>query len=108
MAVNGTGELLATSTDHATIKLWNVSTGALVKSLEGHTGAVSSLAFARNGNLLVSGSRDETLRIWDLDQVNFSKVLREPRPYEGLNIKDAMGLSSAQSDKLKSLGAVEI
>ncbi len=108
MAVNGTGELLATSTDHATIKLWSVSTGALVKSLEGHTGAVSSLAFARSGNLLVSGSRDETLRIWDLDQVNFSKVLREPRPYEGLNIKDAMGLSSAQSDKLKSLGAVEI
>ncbi len=99
---------MATSNDQTTIKLWNVKTGALVKCLEGHTGAVSSLAFARSGNLLVSGSRDETLRIWDLTQDNFSKVLREPRPYEGLNIKDAVGLSSAQSAKLKSLGAVEI
>jgi WD40 repeat protein len=35
-------------------------------SFRGHTGLVSSLAFSAEGQLLVSGSRDTTVKVWDL------------------------------------------
>lgn len=36
--------------------------------LQGHTGAVQTLAFAPDGTLLVSGAADGTLRLWDVEQ----------------------------------------
>lgn len=54
---------LAISDSH-TIKLWNAMTDA-VWLLDGHTKPITAVAFAPNGNLLASGSRDDTVRIWD-------------------------------------------
>lgn len=45
------------------IKLWNLSNGQEVDILPGHTDLVRSLAFSRDGKL-VSGSEDNTIRIW--------------------------------------------
>ena len=48
------------------MKVWDSHTGTLVRSFRGHTGPVSSLAFSPDGQLLVSGSRDGTVKVWDL------------------------------------------
>lgn len=48
------------------IKIWDVSTGALVKILTGHTRRVSSFAVSADGRYLVSGSEDNTIKLWDL------------------------------------------
>jgi WD40 repeat protein len=34
--------------------------------LDGHTGGVNSVAFSSDGNRIVSGSGDDTVRIWDV------------------------------------------
>ena len=47
------------------IRLWDVSTGRLLKTLEGHEWGVNSVAFSPNGQTLASGSLDETIRMWD-------------------------------------------
>ncbi|TVY12499.1 Vegetative incompatibility protein HET-E-1, partial [Lachnellula arida] len=40
---------------------WN----AALQTLEGHTGVVNSVAFSPDGTQVVSGSDDETVRLWD-------------------------------------------
>ncbi len=40
--------------------------GKEIKSLEGHSGAVNSIDMSADGKLLVSGSDDKTVIIWDL------------------------------------------
>ena len=38
----------------------------LVKELAGHRGRVTSLFFLDDGHLLVSGSYDKTIKVWDM------------------------------------------
>lgn len=35
--------------------------------LKGHTGDVNSVAITPDGKRAISGSRDKTIRVWDLD-----------------------------------------
>jgi WD40 repeat protein len=57
--------------------------------------------------VLVSGGDDSTIRIWDTHTGECIRILRPPRPYEGMNITGATGLTDAQRETLKALGAVE-
>jgi periodic tryptophan protein 2 len=67
MAVDPSGEVVAAgSLDSFDIHIWSVQTGQLLDQLSGHEGPVSALAFAPNGDSLVSGSWDRTARIWSI------------------------------------------
>jgi WD40 repeat protein len=70
------GKVLASGRADHTIQLWNVPADEplcvenisflrLHKTLHGHTDRVRSIAFNLAGDLLASGSDDQTLRIWD-------------------------------------------
>ena len=47
--------------------LWDLETGAELRRFNGHESVVSSLALLPSGRFAVSGSRDKTVRLWDLD-----------------------------------------
>ncbi len=47
------------------IRVWNTHTGELIKTLTGHTGGVSSMAFSPDGKTLASGRTDGTILLWD-------------------------------------------
>ncbi len=48
-----------------TAKLWDVSSGDLVCSLEGHSAEIVSLNFNMDGDKLLTGSFDNTARLWE-------------------------------------------
>jgi WD40 repeat protein len=49
------------------VRLWDVAGGELKAALQGHTEQVTSVTFSPDGLLLVSGSADQGLRMWDVD-----------------------------------------
>jgi WD40 repeat protein/energy-coupling factor transporter ATP-binding protein EcfA2 len=54
------------------IYVWNVSSGKLISSLQGHSATVERANFSLDGQKIVSASRDHTARIW---QISTGKVL---------------------------------
>lgn len=100
-------DLLASGSYDQTVKIWDIKTGQCLQNLQGHTGAVWSVVFTADGSIVVSGSDDETIKLWDWRSGTCLKTLKAPGPYEGMNIASATGLTAAQRDTLKALGAVE-
>ena len=47
------------------VKLWHGLTGAFVATLTGHVGAVYQVAWSADSRLLVSASKDSTIKLWD-------------------------------------------
>ncbi|KAF8857502.1 periodic tryptophan protein-like protein 2 [Acephala macrosclerotiorum] len=78
LAVDPSGEVVcAGSLDSFDIHIWSVQTGQLLDRLSGHEGPVSSLAFAPNGGVVISGSWDHTVRIWSIfDRTQTSEPLQ--------------------------------
>ena len=66
------GRWVASAGEDSTVKVWDSHTGKLVRSFRGHTGLVSSLAFSPDGRRLISGSRDHTVKVWDVTQLERS------------------------------------
>jgi len=68
VAFSPDGQLLASASDDHTVKLWRVSDGALLATLEGHYEEVTSVAFSHNGEMLASGSMDRTIKLWSVSE----------------------------------------
>jgi WD40 repeat protein len=105
IAFNPDATLLASGSTDQTIKLWDVKSGSCLRTLEGHTKEVRSVSFSPDGIQLLSGSEDETLKLWQVQTGKCIQTLRADRPYEGMNITAAQGLTAAQRAALLALGA---
>ena len=60
------GRRLRRGLDDNTVKLWDVTSGKCLQTLEGHSNYVNSVSFSPDGTKVASGSRDKTVKLWDV------------------------------------------
>lgn len=65
IAVGG-GGIESVSTP-ASVQVWHIAEGKLIAKFEGHTSGILGLDFLPDGETVVSGSADSTIRFWTLD-----------------------------------------
>ncbi|KAG6857060.1 hypothetical protein H0H87_010025 [Tephrocybe sp. NHM501043] len=81
VAISPNGQLVAAGSLDTIVRIWDVSTGALLERLRGHRDSVYSVAFTPDGRGLVSGSLDKTLKYWDVSGLTARKeelALKKP------------------------------
>eukprot|EP00300_Choanocystis_sp_HF-7_P037324 c53415_g1_i1.p1 GENE.c53415_g1_i1~~c53415_g1_i1.p1 ORF type:complete len:349 (+),score=36.23 c53415_g1_i1:91-1137(+) len=79
IAAGGSGDLNL-------VKVWSLDGGSALHTFSGHHGLVRALAFSRNGEILISGSRDATIRIWDCVRGSLLHTLHTTDPVRSIAV----------------------
>ena len=66
-AFSSDGRYLATASWDKKVRLWEITTGRYIRTLQGHTGEVYAIAFSPDGESLASAAGDRTVILWTVD-----------------------------------------
>ncbi|CCQ68516.1 serine/threonine kinase with WD-40 repeat [Crocosphaera watsonii WH 0402] len=75
MVISADGKTLVSGSGDNTIKVWNLATGELLRTLNGHSSYVSSVSISADRNTIVSGSGDNTIKVWSLATGKLLRIL---------------------------------
>ena len=76
------------------ITLWDIVSGEVVRSLEGHTGIINDVAFSRDGKTAFSTATDAALIIWNLETGDIIHRLGEDQIHGGTALRAAFSPDS--------------
>lgn len=65
LSLTSDGKTLLTAGGDGIIRVWDLASGQIQRTLTGHTNAIYVAELSPNGKLVASSSRDLTARIWD-------------------------------------------
>ncbi len=58
-----------------TIRMWDIDTGKLLRTLSGHSQHINAMAFSPESKIIATGSDDHTVRLWDADTGQLLHIL---------------------------------
>lgn len=59
------GRYIASGSNDKIIKLWEATTGKLIRKIEGHADMILSINFSPDGRYISSGGWDKTVKVWE-------------------------------------------
>ncbi|ETS83177.1 Mitochondrial division protein 1 [Pestalotiopsis fici W106-1] len=96
---------LACGTADGMVRLWDLRSGQVSRSLVGHTGPVTCLQF--DDVHLVTGSLDRSIRIWDLRTGSIFDAFAYDNPITSMMFDSRRIVSAAQEDVVKVYDKLE-
>lgn len=75
IAIGADGQTLVSGGQDKTIKVWELQTGELKKTLRSDSGAINTVAISPDNKTVVSGSGDRLVRIWNINSNQPQKIL---------------------------------
>jgi WD40 repeat protein/tRNA A-37 threonylcarbamoyl transferase component Bud32 len=101
LAFSPDGQRLATARQSDTIKLWDLTTGQVLRAFHGHTAPVNRVAYSLDGRYLASTGEDTTARVWDAATGQEVCILRgHTREVHGVAFSaDGQRLATASNDQ---------
>jgi WD40 repeat protein/transcriptional regulator with XRE-family HTH domain len=103
----GREDLLVSGGSDGVLRWWEAHSGECMQMREAHQGTVQALRVSPDGSTLASCGDDGAITLWSLESGEPLRTLRRDRPYERLDITGVRGLSEAQKETLRALGARE-
>ena len=73
--LNSQDKLIAVGTATGEIRMWYIPNGIPYQTYQAHESWIWSIAFNPDGNLLASGSEDQTIRLWDVTSGQCLRIL---------------------------------
>ena len=61
------GKRAVSASRDKTLKVWELESGRLLRTLEGHSDRVNGVSVTADGKRAVSASGDKTLKVWELE-----------------------------------------
>jgi WD40 repeat protein len=101
MAVSADGRFIVT-TDGQSVILWSAADGKAIRVLDGHTDQVNCVAFLPGGGL-ATGSRDKTVRIWNIQTGRELRRINDSITVSAIAISPAGDLLATASDGITPL-----
>ena len=92
---------MASAGEDTNIIIWDLGSGRRLKTMTGHTGFIYSITFNADSTILVSGSGDGTVRVWDVNK-NTPNEFREEQSSDFKRTK-LNGKAKDKKDKMKPL-----
>ncbi|SCU84911.1 LADA_0D04588g1_1 [Lachancea dasiensis] len=81
-AVSPDGRWLSTGSDDGIINVWDIGTGKRLKQMRGHgKNTVYSLSYSKEGNALLSGGADHSVRVWDVKKLTAEPGAEPEQPF---------------------------
>jgi len=101
------GNLLIFGSKDGVLRWWNSQTNSYLHVQQAHQAWIYASCVSPDSSLLASCGSDGRIQLWNMHDATHRASLRFERPYEGLNVTEAQGLSEAQKANLRLLGAFE-
>ena len=86
IAISADGKLAAIGEETGKVKVFDLATGKITVTLQGHGGPVTGLAFTADGAKLVTGSQDKTFRVFTLADQKQLASIETPSPVNAVAI----------------------
>jgi WD40 repeat protein len=79
IAISPDGKILASGGTDGKIRLWDLTTQTIRRTLPGHSDLVKAIAFSKDGKMLASSGLDRVAKVWDVQTGNEMAIFREER-----------------------------
>ncbi len=97
ISVSPKGRLIACGKMDSEILLIDTRSGKTKRGITGHDGAVTDVRFAGSSNVILSCSWDQTTRLWNIKNIEETKILKHPAEVKALAISLKLGKGASGS-----------